>query len=79
MFYSIRVSLTFNSLIPFFLFFRGIIHFFITAGLRKSFWCDSKNVALCYACYKFRWILLGGYRPVKVVLKNSLGRFECIV
>ena len=50
--------------------------YLLTVGRRKSFVCDSKSIGLCYACFKVRWILAGCYRPVKVVFRNRLGRFE---
>ena len=56
-----------------------LLGMFLTAGRRKSFVCDSKSIGLCAACWRFRWILAGCFRPAKVVFKNRLGLFEYYV
>ena len=61
--------------IPLFLFLGKVL----TVNRRKSFWCDSKNLHFCFACYMFRAMCTGSDWCLSGVrIKNYCGevRYE---
>lgn len=46
----------------------------ITAGNRKSFWCDSRPW-LCVSCVRFRHWIKSGKTPSFILLQTNKGKY----